>query len=132
MPGRSVRIAGNTDLDQCNALAARILGYERGAELQRAINQGAAMIVEEAGQISGYTTGIGFFGHAVAASNDNLKALIAAAPEIAGPGFLLPTRNAKVMRWCLEHGLRIVQPMTLMSVGEYVEPTGAWMPSILY
>ena len=132
MPGRSVRIAANTDLDHCNALAARILGYDRGAELHRAINQGNAMVVEQAGHVSGYTTGIGFFGHAVAESNDDLKALIAAAPEIAGPGFLLPTRNANVMRWCLEHGLRIVQPMTLMSVGEYVEPTGAWMPSILY
>ncbi len=132
MPGRSVRIAANTDLDHCNALAARILGYDRGAELHRAINQGSAMVVEHAGHVSGYSTGIGFFGHAVAESNDDLKALIAAAPEIAGPGFLLPTRNANVMRWCLEHGLRIVQPMTLMSVGEYVEPTGAWMPSILY
>ena len=30
------------------------------------------------------------------------------------------------------HGLRIVQPMTLMSLGEYREPQGAFLPSILY
>jgi hypothetical protein len=28
--------------------------------------------------------------------------------------------------------LRVVQPMTLMSVGLYNEPRGAFMPSVLY
>jgi hypothetical protein len=37
-----------------------------------------------------------------------------------------------VFRWCLEHGLRIVQPMTLMSIGLYNEPQGAFLPSIVY
>jgi predicted N-acetyltransferase YhbS len=129
---RAVRPAAVAELNECNALAARILGYGRGGELHQAINQGRAMVVEHNGHISGYTTGIGFFGHAVAQSNDDLIALIAAAAEISGPGLLLPTRNATVLRWCLEHGLRIVQPMTLMSMGEYVEPSGAWLPSILY
>jgi hypothetical protein len=36
------------------------------------------------------------------------------------------------MRWCLENGLRIVQPLTLMSKGLYQEPRGAFLPSILY
>jgi hypothetical protein len=44
----------------------------------------------------------------------------------------LPTRNGEVFRWCLENGLRVVQPMTLMSVGLYDEPAGAYLPSILY
>ena len=127
-----MRPASVAELNECNALAARILGYGRGGELHQAINQGGAMVVEHDGHLSGYTTGIGFFGHAVAQSNDDLIALIAAAAEISGPGLLLPTRNATVLRWCLEHGLRIVQPMTLMSMGEYVEPSGAWLPSILY
>jgi predicted N-acetyltransferase YhbS len=60
------------------------------------------------------------------------KALIGAASEFLGPGFLLPTRNADVFRWCLEHGLRIVQPMTLMTIGLYNEPQGAFLPSIVY
>jgi hypothetical protein len=32
----------------------------------------------------------------------------------------------------LEHGLRIVQPMTLMSIGLYNEPQGVFLPSIVY
>jgi hypothetical protein len=29
-------------------------------------------------------------------------------------------------------GLKVVQPMTLMTRGLYGEPSGAWLPSILY
>jgi len=68
----------------------------------------------------------------VGEGNEDLKALIGAAPEFPGPGFLLPTRNGEVLRWSLERGLQIVQPMTLMSVGLYNEPAGAFIPSILY
>ena len=60
------------------------------------------------------------------------KALIGAAPAFVGPSFLLPTRNGEVFRWCLAHGLRVVQLMTLMSLGLYNEPQGAFLPSILY
>jgi 4-alpha-glucanotransferase len=49
-----------------------------------------------------------------------------------GPGFLVPLRNADLFRWCLEHGLHAVQVMTLMTVGFYQEPSGPYMPSILY
>jgi hypothetical protein len=65
-------------------------------------------------------------------SNDDLKALIAATPEFFGAGFLLPTRNGELFRWCLNNGLRVVQPMTLMSKGLYNEPRGAFLPSIIY
>jgi hypothetical protein len=75
---------------------------------------------------------MGFFGHAIGETNEELKALIGAAPEFLGPGFLLPTRNAELFRWCLEHGLRVVQPMTLMSIGLYNEPAGAFLASVLY
>ena len=78
------------------------------------------------------TTGIGFFGHAVGETTEDVKALIAAAPSFPGPGFLMPIRNAELFRWCLEQGLRIVQPMTLMSLGTYDEPQGAFLPSVLY
>ncbi|MGH8286344.1 MAG: GNAT family N-acetyltransferase, partial [Steroidobacteraceae bacterium] len=111
---REVRAATPADLDACDALGARILGHSRVNELRGAVGLGQAMVVENAGRITGYTTGVGFFGHSVAESNEDLQALIGAAPEISGPGLLLPTRNASVLRWCLAHGLRVVQPMTLM------------------
>jgi hypothetical protein len=89
-------------------------------------------VAERSGRITGYATLIGFFGHAVAESNDDLKALIAAAPEIAGLGLLLPTRNSEVFRWCLSEGLRVTQPMTLMSQGLYNEPRRAFLPWIFF
>jgi hypothetical protein len=36
------------------------------------------------------------------------------------------------MRWCLGKGLRVTQSLTLMTMGLYSEPQGAWLPSILY
>jgi GNAT superfamily N-acetyltransferase len=130
--GYAVRPATVGDLDACIRLSLRLHGYERSTELRGAIEQGTAMVVEHDGRISGYATAIGFFGHAVGESNEELKALIGAAPAYSGPGFLLPTRNSGLLRWCVERGLRIVQPMTLMSLGLYNEPRGAFLPSILY
>jgi GNAT superfamily N-acetyltransferase len=132
IPGYAVRPATEDDLDASNELSLKVHGHHRGAELLGAIGQGTANVVEHNGRITGYTTGVGFFGHTVGESNEDLKALIGAAPEFSGPGFLLPTRNGEVLRWCLERDLRIVQPMTLMSKGLYNEPAGAFMPSILY
>jgi len=132
VPGHAVRPAKEEDLGACDALALRVHGHDRGSELLEAIGQGNANVVEHDGRITGYTTGVGFFGHTVGESNEDLKALIGAAPGFPGPGFLLPTRNGEVLRWCLERGLRIVQPMTLMSLGLYNEPAGAFTPSILY
>ena len=132
IPGYDVRPATVQDLDDCNALCYKIHGHARSVELQEAIRQGVATVVASDRRISGYATGIGFFGHAIGKTNEDVKALIAAAPMFTGPGFLLPTRNAELFRWCLEHNLKVVQPMTLMSIGLYNEPAGAFLPSILY
>jgi hypothetical protein len=37
-----------------------------------------------------------------------------------------------LMEWCLNSGLHIVQQSTLMTIGLYNEPQGAWLPSIVY
>ena len=130
--GCDVRPARADDIVAADALCRRVHGHARSGALRAAIVQDAANVVERRGRITGYATGIGFFGHAVGETNEDLKALIAAASSFAGPGFLLPTRNAELMRWCLAHGLRIVQPMTLMTMGLYQEPQGVYLPSILY
>jgi len=44
-----------------------------------AIQRGTATVVEHDGRITGYATTIGFFGHAVGETNEDLKALIGAA-----------------------------------------------------
>src|SRR5437763_11836334 len=130
--GHAVRLATEDDLPGCNKLCRQIHGHDRGGELHDAIRQGSASVVEHDGRITGYATILGFFGHACGKSNDDLKALIGAAKEFAGPGFLLPTRNGELFRWCLTNGIRVTQPMVLMSKGLYNEPAGAFLPSILY
>jgi hypothetical protein len=132
IPGHAVRQAAEADLDGCNALCRRVHGHDRSGELLEAITAGTATVVEHEGRLTGYATVLGFTGHAVGESNAELKALIGAAPAFVGPGFLLPTRNGELFRWCLAHGLRVVQPMTLLSLGLYHEPQGAFPPSILY
>jgi predicted N-acetyltransferase YhbS len=132
LPSYIVRAATADDLPACNGLCLRVHGHERGGELADAAAQGVARVVERAGRITGYASQIAFFGHAVGETNDDLKALIAAADSFAGPGFLVPTRNGELLRWCLGEGLRITQTMTLMSIGLYNQPLGAWMPSVLY
>jgi N-acetylglutamate synthase-like GNAT family acetyltransferase len=132
LAGFPVRPATEADVEACSQLCRKVHGHDRKNELLGALEQKTATVVERNGNITGHATAIGFFGHVVAESNDDLKALIAAAPEISGPGFLLPTRNAEVFRWCLNQGLRVTQPMTLMSHGLYAEPRGAFVPSILF
>ncbi|HEX6011443.1 MAG TPA: GNAT family N-acetyltransferase [Geminicoccaceae bacterium] len=131
LPSHAVRPAAEGDVAACDALHFRVHGYARKRELLDAIGQGVATVVERGGRVTGYATGIGFFGHAVGKGAEDLKALIGAAPVFPGPGFLLPTRNGELFRWCLAHGLRVVQPMTLMSLGLYDEPIGAFLPSVL-
>jgi GNAT superfamily N-acetyltransferase len=132
IPGYIVRPASMDDLDACNQVCLRVHGHDREGELIDAVRHRTATVVEHNGRITGYATAVAFFGHAVGETNEELKALIGAAPAILGPGFLLPSRNSELFRWCLEHGLRIVQPMTLMSMGLYNEPAGAFLPSILF
>jgi ribosomal protein S18 acetylase RimI-like enzyme len=132
VPGVSVRKATEADVEACCDLCRKVHGHDRRAELTGTIAGGTATVAERGGEVVGYATDVGFFAHTVAADNAALVALIGAAPQFSGPGFLLPSRNAEVFRWCLANGLRVVEPMTLMSRGLYNEPRGAFIPSILF
>jgi hypothetical protein len=131
-PGYDVRPARATDLAACNALCQRVHGHHRGGELDDAIKAGTARVVEHLGEITAYATDVAFFAHAVAETNQGLKALIGAAPGFGGGGFLLPTRNGEMFRWSLQNGLRLMHQLTLMTIGLYNEPDGAYLPSVLY
>jgi hypothetical protein len=132
LAGYEVRLATQTDLAACNVVCRRVHGFDRSAELVDAIARNTATVVRHLGRITGYATEIGLFAHAVGESNEDLKALIGAAPAFTGPGFLVPTRNHDVFCWCLDCGLRLVNQRTLMTIGLYNEPAGAYLPSILY
>jgi hypothetical protein len=131
-PGRGVRPAREEDVATCGELCVRVHGHDRNRELQDAIAAGTAHVVERPEGISGYATGFGYGWHAVAETNEDLIALLGAAEGFMGLGILVPSRNAELLRWGLEHGLRIVQQSTLMTIGLYNEPAGAYLPSILF
>lgn len=132
LPGYEVRPAVKADIPACNALCSRVHGHDRGGEVEHAVGLGSARVVEHLGEITGYCTDIAFFAHAVAENNYGLKALIGAASAFPGGGFLVPTRNGELFRWCLRQNLRLVHQLTLMTIGLYNEPAGAYLPSVLY
>ena len=130
--GCVVRQAEAGDADACNALSRRVHGYDRGVDLAQAVEQGTARVVERGDRITGYTTHLAFSGHSTAETNVDMQALIASVESFTGAGILVPSRNHALLRWCLANGLRVVQPMTLMSSGLYNDPSGAWLPSVLF
>jgi predicted N-acetyltransferase YhbS len=127
-----VRPAREADVAACTALCRRVHGLEREGELRGALRQGVATVAERDGRLVGYAAGLGLLGHAVAETTDDLKGLIAGAPAILGPGFFVPTRNGDLLRWLLGAGLRAAWPATLMSLGPYQPPAGAFLPSIAF
>lgn len=131
IPGREVRSAVELDMEQCNQLCTNVHGFDRRGEVEEAIKQGSALVVEREGRITGYTTGVGFIGHGVGETNDDLKALIASADEIVGPGILIPTNNLDLFNWCLDNGLKVVQQMILMDTAPAGKPNGSYWPAVL-
>ena len=132
MPECTVRSASALDVDACSALAVRVHGFDRRRELEDGVVQRTAVVVERGGKITGYASSLAFFGHATATTNLDMMAMIASAEGFGGPGILVPARDSVLFEWCLADGLRIVQPMTLMSTGLYQEPKGAWLPSVSF
>ncbi len=132
IPGYAVRAATKADEDACNALCIRVHGHDRAGEVRDALADGSARVVERLGRITGYTTGITYFTHSVAETNDDLQALIGAAGQFGTPGFLVPLGNTHLFRWCLAHGLRVFFVLNMMTIGIYQEPAGAYLPSVGY
>jgi hypothetical protein len=130
---RSVRLVlDDNDVSVCNELCKSVNGFSREMELRQAKDQGVATMIERDGIVTGYAAGIGIFGHAVAKSNGELKALIASASTILGLGFFAPAKNYEVISWLLENGFQIGWPANLMTIGPYQEPLMPFLPSLAY
>lgn len=131
-PGYTVRTATEADEAACNALCIRVHGHDRAGEVRGPIVEGRVKVVVRLGRITAYTTGVHYFGHSVAETNDDLQALIGAADDFGTPGIIVPLDNGELFRWCLAHGLRVFFVMNLMTIGLYQEPVGAYLPSVGY
>ena len=132
IPGAAVRQATADDVAQCDQICRHVHGHDRHGELAHWVQVGTARVVERGGRITGYATGFGYTWHAVGDADDDIIALLGSAGEFTGLGFLVPARNTRLMAWCFDAGLKIVQQSTLMSMGLYNEPQGTWFPSIGY
>lgn len=136
--GIEVRPLEVDDVEECEGLCLSVHGFDRTSELCDAIQVPvlAPFVAIRDGRITAYATTVTFFpaAHGVAETEDDLCALIAGALAASEEpaSFLVPTRQADLFRWCLSQGMRPVKPMTYMAVGEYREPDGAWIPSVLY
>jgi len=134
--GLAIRPMTEQDVNACAAICERVHGFPRTSDVRDALQIFKPFVVERGGRIAGYLTSATFWlaNHGVAETEQDMRVLMAgAATMTAEPmSFLLPVRQAGLFRWCLEHGMRVVKPMTLMAIGAYREPKGCRFPSVLY
>jgi hypothetical protein len=131
-----VRSMEEYDLAQCATLCRKIHGYDRTGELRGtlAAKMFRPYVLERHGRVVAYASGPEFFvlNHGVAETQLDLQELLlGAAMQNDKPlSMLVPTRRSDLFRWCISEGLRVMKPMTLMSMGDYREPAGAFYPSV--
>ena len=134
--GWEVRLLHDGDVSACEALQLRVLGYPRTNELRETLAIGAPLVALREGRIRAYASMPTSWqaNHAIAETDEDLQALLLGAGPICQEplALLIPVRRAELFRWCLAQGLRAIRPMTLMSAGEYREPQGTYVPSVLY
>jgi hypothetical protein len=135
-PGWEIRALAHADIPACEALHLRVNGYTRTNELREVLATGAPIAAFRDGRVRAYMTMPTSWqaNHGVAETDDDLRALLVGAAHARSEplALLLPVRRAELFRWCLAQGLRAVRPMTSMTMGEYREPQGTYIPSVLY
>jgi predicted N-acetyltransferase YhbS len=134
--GFEVRPMRDGDRAEVAELGRRVHGFSRAGELESLAPMLNPFVAVRGGRVTAYASAPGFWplNHAAAESDEDMGALFAGAAAATGAplSLLLPTRQAALLRWCLGRGLRVVKPMTLMSLGEYREPRGSFHPSVGY
>lgn len=134
--GVEIRPWTAADLEECERLCRRVHGITRTDDLRDALRLFVPFAAVRQGRITAYTYVVhgGILAWGVAETEADMRALLlgiaAAVPEPLA--FHLPSRQDTLLRWCLDHGLRIEKPLTLMALGEYHEPRGCYFPSGTY
>ena len=134
--GGTVRPITEKDLPACAELCRAAHGFDRTGELRESMATFGSTLLERDGRVVAYASAPTFWilNHAVAQTDQDLFDLLMGAGAAAGEplSMLVPIRRAALFRWCLSQGMRVVKPMTLMSTGEYREPTTAFFPSVQF
>jgi hypothetical protein len=118
-------------------LCERVHGFARTGDLREAFGtKGEPMVLERDGRIVAYASHrrLGDRAHGVAEAEADLRALLLglAPPRGVKLTIFVPTRQASLLRWCLDEGLRVGVSLSLMAKGEYRQPRGAYFPSSWY
>lgn len=133
-----VRTMEEGDLEACERLCAEVHGFSRTGELHDALAGPmlTPLVALRDGRVRAYASSVAMWqiAHGVGETEEDLTALMLGAGAVSPEPIdvLLPIRVTSLFRWCLDRGLRVVKPMTLMTVGEYHEPRGSWFPSVAY
>jgi hypothetical protein len=133
-----VRPMTETDIAACCAICERVHGFHRGPELTDAVHgpMQRPHVLERNGKVAAYASApwFWFLNHGVAESEQDLRDLLTGVSAASQEplAMLVPIREAGLFRWLIAEGLRIVKPMTLMSMRWYQEPKGSWWPSVEY
>ncbi len=122
------------DLRLCADLCLRVHGIERTNELRDSINDGTAFGLIRDGRITAYVSSLSRQGHGLAENENDLTSVISFihAKYKRPISILVPSRQSSFLRWFLRQGLRVVDPLTLMAIGQYQEPKGCFFISVRY
>jgi predicted N-acetyltransferase YhbS len=124
------------DLEDVSRLCIHVHGFDRTNELRDNIKRMKPFVLRRTGMLTAYCGAANFYllNHGAAFREQDMRDLmIGASMAMNEPfGLLLPHRQADLFRWCLSQKMRIMKPMTLMSMGEYHQPRGTFFPSISY
>jgi len=132
----AIRKLEEGDVAECEALQMRVLGYSRVNELRDRVAEGCAIVACGDGRIQAYLASPSRVAenHGIAGNTEALQAILCGASALTDTAvsILLPAKQTDMLRWCLRAGMRASMPMTLMSMGAYMEPKAIALPSILY
>jgi GNAT superfamily N-acetyltransferase len=130
----TVEVLRDQDIEECARLCRDVHGFDRTVELKQIPPFLKSFVARREGRIVGYAAAPQFWplNHAVAETEDDMQQLIMGASQDQQISFLLPMRQSSLFRWCLQKGMRVVKPMTLMTIGKYYEPKSVYLPSVGY
>ena len=121
------------DLDSIKSLSQSAYGFSRaGDTAQLLAAQFPGFVREREGRAVGYLI-FSLLGHGGAETEEDLLALISHAARHVPPSmavFICPLNRPDFFRRVLAEGHRTIKLLSYMSLGEFMEPSGAYLPSI--
>jgi GNAT superfamily N-acetyltransferase len=129
----SIRPLTAHDLDSIKTLSQSNYGFSRAGDASQLLAANfPAFLRERDGRAVGYLIS-SLFGHAGAETEDDLLALIAHSARHVPPAlsvFICPLNIPHLFRRALAEGHRTVKVISYMSLGEFTNPSGIYLPSI--